>query len=270
VPHTLVVFHAHPDDEALLTGGTMARAAAAGHRVVVVFATDGGAGLAAAAYGPRGGMGPVRRAEARGAATALGAERVEFLDYADSGMAGEPSGLAGPFAAADPDEAAERLAAVLRDERADVVTSYDPAGGYGHPDHVQVHRVGARAATLAGTPVLLEATVDRTALRRVLRLVSRLPGLPAGFDPRLVDAAYTPRGELTHRVDVRAFTGPKRAAMAAHASQATADQGTRTLQLLLRLPVPVFDLVVGHEWFRQPGRVPARPLLDDVFAGLYG
>ena len=77
---------------------------------------------------------------------------------------------------------------MLREERADVLTAYDPAGGYGHPDHVQVHQVGARAAALAGTPVLLEATVDRTALRRALRLVSRLPGLPAGFDPRLVDA----------------------------------------------------------------------------------
>ncbi|HEY7102320.1 MAG TPA: PIG-L family deacetylase [Mycobacteriales bacterium] len=270
MPHTLVVFHAHPDDEALLTGGTMASAAAAGHRVVVVFATDGGAGLASSAYGSRGGMGPVRRIEAQSAARVLGAGRVEFLGYSDSGMAGEPSGLADPFSAADPDEAAERLAAVLRDERADVVTSYDPAGGYGHPDHVQVHRVGARAAALAGTPVLLEATVDRTALRRVLRLVSRLPGLPAGFDPRVVDRAYTPRGELTHRVDVRAFTGPKRAAMTAHASQATADQGTRTLQVLLRLPGPVFDLVVGHEWFRQPGRVPPRRPLGDVFAGLYG
>lgn len=269
MPHTLVVFHAHPDDEALLTGGTMARAAAAGHRVVVVFATDGGAGLASSAYGSRGRMGPVRRAEARAAARVLGAGRVEFLGYADSGMAGEPSGLAGRFSAADPDEAAERLAAVLRDERADVVTSYDRAGGYGHPDHVQVHRVGALAAALAGTPVLLEATVDRTALRRALRLVSRLPGLPAGFDPRLVDRAYTPRGELTHRVDVRKFAGPKRAAMAAHASQATADQGTRTLRVLLRLPVPLFDLVVGHEWFREPGRVPPRRPLDDVFAGLY-
>jgi LmbE family N-acetylglucosaminyl deacetylase len=133
-----------------------------------------------------------------------------------------------------------------------------------------VHRVGALAGALAGTPVLLEATVDRTALRRVLRLVSRLPGLPAGFDPRLVDGAYTPRDELTHRVDVRAFTGRKRAAMAAHASQATADEGTRTLQVLLRLPVPVFDLVARHEWFRQPDRVPPRRLLDDVFAGLYG
>ena len=135
---------------------------------------------------------------------------------------------------------------------------------------MQVHRVGARAAALAGTPLLLEATVDRTALRRALRLVTWLPGLPAGFDPRLVERAYTPRTELTHRVDVRAFTGPKRAAMAAHASQATADQGTRTLRVLLRLPAPVFGLVVGREWFHQPGRVRSRRLLDDVFAGLYG
>jgi LmbE family N-acetylglucosaminyl deacetylase len=267
VPHTLVVFHAHPDDEALLTAGTMARAAAAGHRVVAVFATDGGAGLAATGHGP---LGPVRRDEARAAAAVLGTHRVEFLGYDDSGMAGAPSGLGRPFAAADLAEAAERLAAVLREERADVVTSYDPAGGYGHPDHVQVHRVGARAAALAGTPLLLEATVDRTALRRALRLVSWLPGLPAGFDPRLVERAYTRRAELTYRVDVRAFTGPKRAAMAAHASQATADQGTRTLQILLRLPAPVFELVTGREWYRQPGRARPRRLLDDVFAGLYG
>jgi LmbE family N-acetylglucosaminyl deacetylase len=267
VPHTLVVFHAHPDDEALLTAGTMARAVAAGHRVVAVFATDGAAGLASSDYRS---LGAVRRAEARAAAAALGTHRVEFLGYADSGMAGEPSGLDRPFTAADPAEAAERLAAVLREERADVVTSYDPAGGYGHPDHVQVHRVGALAAALAGTPVLLEATVDRTALRRALRLVSWLPGLPAGFDPALVERAYTPRAELTHRVDVRAFAAAKRAAMAAHASQATADQGARTLQVLLRLPAPVFDLVAGREWFRQPGRERSRRLLDDVFAGLYG
>src|SRR5690349_16039045 len=130
----------------------MARAAAAGHRVVVVFATDGGAGLASSAYGSRGRMGPVRRAEARAAARVLGAGRVEFLGYADSGMAGEPSGLAGPFSAADRDEAAERLAAVLRDERADVVTSYDPLRGYGHPDPLQGHPVGPPAPRCCWRP----------------------------------------------------------------------------------------------------------------------
>ena len=266
--HTLVTCHAHPDDEALLTGGTMAAAAAAGHRVVLVLATDGAAGLAAGAYGGAAELAGRRREEARRAAAALGVARVVFLGWDDSGMAGAPSGLPRPFAAAPVEEPARQLAAVLREESADVLTGYDPAGGYGHPDHVQVHHVAARAAVLAGTPVLLEATVDRQLLRRALRLVGRLPGRPAGFDPAAVEHAYTARAELTHRVDVRRFTGAKRAAMAAHASQASADRGTRTLQVLLRLPRPVFDRVVGREWFRQPGRVPAHPLLDDVFAGL--
>lgn len=267
MPHTLVTFHAHPDDEALLTAGTMARAAAAGHRVVLVLATDGAAGLAAGEL--RADLGSRRRAEARASAAALGVARVEFLGYDDSGMAGAPSGLPRPFAAAGAD-AADRLAAILREERADVLTTYDPAGGYGHPDHVQVHHVGARAAALAGTPLLLEATVDRLLLHRALRLVGWLPGLPAGFSPAAVAGAYTARADLTHRVDVRAFAGRKRAAMAAHASQAGADSGVRTLQVLLRLPRPVFARVLGHEWFRQPGRAPGGPLLDDVFAGLPG
>ncbi|HEY6748458.1 MAG TPA: PIG-L family deacetylase [Mycobacteriales bacterium] len=268
MPHTLVTFHAHPDDEALLTAGTMAAAAAAGHRVVLVLATDGAAGLAATGFGRGGTLAGRRRAEAAAAAAALGVARVEFLGYDDSGMAGEPSGAARAFAVADPEEAARRLARILREERADVLTSYDPAGGYGHPDHVQVHRVGARAAALAGTPVLLEATVDRLLLRRALRLVQWLPGLPAGFDAGAVERAYTARADLTHRIDVRAFTGAKRAAMAAHASQASTDRGTRTLQVLLRLPGPVFDRVVGREWYRRPGVRPAGPLLGDVFAGL--
>jgi LmbE family N-acetylglucosaminyl deacetylase len=268
VPHTLVTFHAHPDDEALLTAGTMARAAAAGHRVVLVLATDGAAGLAGSDFGTGGTLARRRRAEASAAADALGVARVEFLGYDDSGMAGAPSGLDRPFAAADVEEAARKLAAILRAERADVLTSYDPAGGYGHPDHLRVHSVGARAAALGGTPVLLEATVDRLLLTRALRLVQWLPGLPAGFDAGSVAQAYTARAELTHRVDVRAFTAAKRAAMAAHASQASADQGTRTLQVLLRLPGPVFDRVVGREWYRQPGLRPGRPLRDDVFADL--
>lgn len=270
VPHTLVTFHAHPDDEVLLTAGTMAAAAAAGHRVVVVLATDGAAGLAATSFGTGDELARRRRQETRAAAAELGVARIEYLGYDDSGMAGRPSGLLRPFAAADAAEPAELLARILRAERADVLTSYDRAGGYGHPDHLQVHRVGARAAALAGTPVLLEATVDRQLLLRAARLVGRLPGLPPGFDVDSVSGAYTARSELTHRIDVRRFAARKRAAMAAHASQATADQGIRTLQLLLRLPPPVFSRLVGHEWFRQPGLPRGRRMLDDVFAGLGG
>ncbi len=85
--HTLVAFHAHPDDEALLTAGTMARAAAEGHRVVLVVATDGDLGLAASTYAGDGALGQRRLAELRASAARLGVARVEHLGYADSGWA---------------------------------------------------------------------------------------------------------------------------------------------------------------------------------------
>ena len=273
MPYTLVVFHAHPDDEALLTSGTMARASAEGHRVVLVVATAGGVGLVSSDFLGEGESLAARRlAELRRSATALGCARTEVLGYADSGLDGLAAGegAAQAFASADVDEAAERLAAVLREERADVLTSYDPAGGYGHPDHVQVHRVGLRAADLAGTPVVLEATVDRDLITRALRLVQKVYRFPAEFDPTSFDRAYTPRAQLTHKVDVRRFAVRKRTSMAAHASQATADGADRTLAAFLRLPMPVFRRAFGQEWYVERGRRPGAPLLDDIFATLRG
>jgi LmbE family N-acetylglucosaminyl deacetylase len=270
VTYTLVSFHAHPDDEALLVAGTLARAAAEGHRVVLVSATAGEAGLAASAYGSPDELSAHRRAELQRSAEALGAARVELLGYADSGLDGAavpPPGLEA-FARADVDTAAARLAAILRDEGAHVLTSYDATGGYGHPDHVQVHHVAARAAELAGTPVVLEATVDQDLLRRAVRLASRVYRFPPAFDRAAFEQAYAPRSVLTHKVDVRAFADRKRASMAAHASQATADTGDRTLAALLRLPQPVYKRVLGREWFIERGRRPGAPLLDDVFATL--
>ena len=96
--------------------------------------------------------------------------RVEFLGYRDSGMAGEASNAdPASFAAAPVDEAAERLAAILREEDAEVLTIYDENGNYGHPDHIQVHRVGARAGELAGTPRVYEATLNRDAMIELMQ-----------------------------------------------------------------------------------------------------
>lgn len=265
MPPVLVSFHAHPDDEALLTSGTLARAAAQGHRVVVVVATDGEAGLAASDLMGTGLAGR-RVAELEASARALGVARVVRLGYADSGLPHRPGEVPGAFADAPVDEAAERLAAVLAEESAAVLTTYDPAGGYGHADHVQVHRVGARAAELAGTTVVLEATVDRTALQRALRLVHRLPGVPPDFHPDRFAAAYAPRDRITHRVDVRPWIDAKRASMAAHVSQAGGGDSARTLAVLLRLPRPVFRAVLGHEWYVQPGLPRGPRPLTDVFA----
>lgn len=263
----MVSFHAHPDDEALLTGGTLARAAAQGHRVVLVTATAGEAGLASSSIRAAGPLAGRRVAELHRAGQALGSARIEVLGYPDSGMDGQAM-AGGGFAGADVEAAARRLAKLLAEERADVLTTYDAAGGYGHPDHRQVHRVGARAAQLASTPVLLEATIDRDVLLRAARLVHKLPGLPAEFDPARLAAAYAPRASITHRVDVRPFLAAKRAAMRAHASQATADDTRRALAIFLRLPRPVFGLLFGREWFTEAHRRPVRPPLDDIFATL--
>src|SRR5229473_1636075 len=141
----------------------MARAKAEGHRVVLVVATRGELGEHAPdALDPGESLTERRVAEQHAAATLLGVDRVEFLGYRDSGMAGESTNDdESAFARADVEEAAARLAKLLREESADVLTVYDDHGGYGHPDHVQVHRVGVRAGELAATPVVYEATVDR-------------------------------------------------------------------------------------------------------------
>jgi LmbE family N-acetylglucosaminyl deacetylase len=270
---TVVAFHAHPDDETLLTGGTLARIVAEGHRVVLVVATHGDAGLADHPHGHA--LALRRREELRTAASVLGCARVETLGYLDSGLHGDYRPAHDPeeseaqrFAEVPVDMAAARLAEILRQERADVLTSYDPHGGYGHPDHVQVHRVGALAAQMAGTPVLIQATIDRRSLwplLALLRLAGRLlPSLPLGA----ARTAFTAHSELTHMVDVRPYLKQKRAAMRAHASQAEGGRGLRTLAVLSRLPAPLFSAVAGREWYVEAGRTPAHPLSADIFASL--
>lgn len=270
---TVVAFHAHPDDEALLTAGTLARAAAEGHRVVTVFATDGALGLASSEYrNADRSLGSIRLEEARRAGVALGTARVEWLGYADSGHGAElypdPPGLV-RFVRAPVQEAAERLAAILRTERADVLLSYDRNGGYGHRDHVRVHEVGARAAEIARTPRVLEATIPRDTIVRAIGLAGRIYRFPPEFDPTSFERAYSPRAEITHRIGVRRYAAQKRAAMRAHASQATADGGAdRTLAAFLRIPRPAYDVVFGREWFRDPAREPGSPVARDIFEGL--
>ena len=160
---TLVCFHAHPDDEAISTGGLMAAASAKGHRVVLVCATRGEVGE------PQEGvldvgeeLGERRVVELRASADALGAEPPIFLDYEDSGMMGEPSNdNPSSFWQADHDEAVARLTAILRDVDATVLTIYDDHGGYGHPDHLRVHTVGLAAAEAVGIDHVFEATMNR-------------------------------------------------------------------------------------------------------------
>ncbi len=309
---TAVFFHAHPDDEAIITGGTMVLASRAGHRVVAVCATDGSRG---ARHGldedddlaeggnsdkddPDGGGAPdtgdldgdgdpdgdvdldggdlaaVREAELRTAAEILGIHRVEMLGYADSGMAGDAANDdPACFWQADVAEAAERLAAILREESADILTCYDHNGGYGHPDHIQVHRVGVKAAELAGVGVVYESTLDRQHFQAALRQVSQIAaeaGVDMGSDEEQAETASELESEsfgsdaadITHRIDVSDALDEKRRAMLAHGSQIPADS------FFVSLPDEAFALMSATEWFILRGADRRGPPADDIFAAL--
>jgi LmbE family N-acetylglucosaminyl deacetylase len=263
--YTLVSFHAHPDDEALFTGGTLAGLAAGGHRVVVVTATAGERGLAA---DPGPGLGALRLRELHAAVRELGVARLVTLGYGDSGSDPAVPAPPGSLCAAPLPQVVARLAEVLAEERADALTIYDPYGGYGHRDHVRVHEAGVAAARLVGTPLVLEATVARESLQRGVRLLNRVGVRPGGVRSEDLARAFRPRAEITHEVDVRPWVAAKRRALAAHASQAGGGPDVRTVALLSRLPGPLGRLVLGREWFVEHGRSPSRHPLDDVLASL--
>lgn len=246
---TIVLFHAHPDDEAIQTGGTAARAAAEGHRVVLVVATDGAHGEVPDDLAEGETLVDRRRVETAESATALGIERVAWLGYEDSGMTGwAQNANPGSFHQAPLDEAAERLAAILREEAADVLTTYDWHGGYGHPDHVKVHHVGHAAARLAGVPRVYEATMNRDEIARFMT-AAQAEGAPEDqvFDPNgpMDDGnpMGTPEAELTTRVDVSAFVAAKRASIRSHRSQIT------DTSFFSQMPDEQFATAFGTEWF---------------------
>ena len=253
---TIVFLHAHPDDEASQTSGTMARAVDEGHRVVLVVATNGDHGTVPEDLAEGETLVDRRHRELEASARAIGVHRVVWLGYADSGMSGwEQNGAAGAFVSADRDEAAAKVAAILDEEEADAVVGYDWHGGYGHPDHVTVHEVLHRAAGRARRrPRVLESSMNRDDARRRFTAAKAAGIEDADWDP---DAPMDdgnplglPEAELHWRVDVRDLIERKRAALAAHASQ-TSDVG-----MMLAMPEEAFAVFFGHEHYVEPGREP--------------
>ncbi|MBW3668430.1 MAG: PIG-L family deacetylase [Actinobacteria bacterium] len=250
---TLVCFHAHPDDEAIATGGTMAKAAADGHRVILVSATRGEHGEVADGFlDPGETLAQRREQELAEACKVLGVARHEFLGYVDSGMMDTPTNaVVDCFWQADIEEAAARLAELLEEERADVLTVYDANGGYGHPDHIQVHRVGIRAAELAATPKVYESTLDRDYFKSLWERAAEF-GIqtPEGMETADDFDMGVPGEMITTRVDVTEFLDQKRQAMAAHASQIA------ETSFFLAMPPPAFAAVWGLEAYVLRGAAP--------------
>jgi LmbE family N-acetylglucosaminyl deacetylase len=238
---TAVFFHAHPDDESLFTGGTIARAAAEGHRAVVVTATGGEEGHDySGELLPGESLTDRRAAELKEATRILGAE-CQQLGYLDSG-ADHESPAAGGFATLDPRQPAERLAGLLTDVGADILVTYDERGGYGHPDHIQTHRVGVEAAAEAGVAAVM-VTFDR---HRIQSLVDAAAGFGIEVDDRLrtfADALGVAPELITTTVDVSDYVEQKRRAMAAHLSQLPPSS------FIQSLPAAAFTMLFGTEWY---------------------
>ncbi len=256
--------HAHPDDECLITGGTMARLAAEGHRVVLVTATDGALGECPDGLLADGETLAERRGEeVRASAAALGVAEHRFLGYGDSGMVGtEGNAAPGAFCNVDVEEAASRLARWLDEEQADALVAYDDHGTYGHPDHVQVHHVGLRAAELAATPAVYQVTLDRDSMVRLVEQAAEL-GLTWDDDEdapteEMMATIGLPASEITTVVDVVAAAPAKLASMRCHQTQ------VGDLRFFLGMPVEVFTQLFGQEWYvrvRAPEATPADHLV---------
>ncbi|MET8951750.1 N-acetyl-1-D-myo-inositol-2-amino-2-deoxy-alpha-D-glucopyranoside deacetylase [Streptomyces sp. NPDC004393] len=259
----LLLVHAHPDDESINNGATMARYAAEGARVTLVTCTLGEEGevippeLAHLAPDRDDALGPYRAGELAAAMKELGVTDHRFLGgpgrYRDSGMMGAPQNRRpGAFWSADLDEAAGHLVAVVREVRPQVLVTYDPNGGYGHPDHIQAHRVAVRAAELAADPgfrpelgavwdipkVYWNRTPRSVATSAFARLGEALGSTPFARAALLDDVpGVVDDPMVTTEIDGTDFAAAKAAAMRAHATQIEVAQPWFALSNALAQPL---------------------------------
>jgi N-acetyl-1-D-myo-inositol-2-amino-2-deoxy-alpha-D-glucopyranoside deacetylase len=265
---TLLLVHAHPDDESILTGGVMLHAHRDGHRVVLVTATRGEEGdvhnMDGADARPR--LGAIRSDELRAACAILGVDRHEFLGYRDSGTTGATSNAhPNAFAAAPLCESAERVAVLLREERPEVVVTYTADGTYANPDHRMAHATTLAAReTLAGEgwvprKLYLNA-VPRSFVRDIVE-VARAAGIE--LPGELAQVQGIPDEEITAEVDVSDVLDRKLAACVAHLSQMHPGLA------LAAMAAELFEAAFGVERFvlAQGGAGQAVPERN-LFAGL--
>ncbi|HEY0932567.1 MAG TPA: N-acetyl-1-D-myo-inositol-2-amino-2-deoxy-alpha-D-glucopyranoside deacetylase [Trebonia sp.] len=224
---SLLLVHAHPDDESIGTGATMARYAAEGARVTLVTCTLGELGEIISPdlrHLFPDELGQHRVVELERACAALGVTDHRFLGgegrYRDSGMADLPdSDDPRCFWQANVEEAAAALVKVIEEVEPSVIVTYDANGFYGHPDHIQAHRVTRRAHELCGQAAKLYATAVP---RSVLTRAAELPA-DSWFARRTDFSSAVPDDQVTTEIDAPAYLEAKRAALRAHETQVTVD-----------------------------------------------
>ena len=250
---TLLLVHAHPDDEAISTGGAMMKAKAHGHRVVLVTAT-------------RGEVGEIRTEELRNACEILGVDRQEFLGYRDSGMVDTDDNKdPRSFHQARLEEAAAKLAVFIREERPAVVVTYAEDGVYGHPDHIKAHHVTNAALDVLekeGVPVrkLYYTAIPRSMMEAFAQQMPEEARQAMGGNMRI---AGTPDELVTTRVDVHDYVERKRDAFRAHVSQNDPNSWFATMQ------DQIYELAFGTEYYQLARGKPGSELPEpDLFAGI--
>jgi len=252
--HSLMVVHAHPDDEVFSTGGILAKYGEAGYRVVVVYCTRGEVGeihdpeLDADDAAHR--LGEIRETEVERALHILGVTDFRFLGYRDSGMADtEHNRDPDAFMNAPLEEATTRLLSVMRETRPQVVITYDESGGYGHPDHVMCNRVTVEAFKRAqGEPwapqKLYYSARAREAFKHEVEVLKEngltIPWLSDDFD---FDDYGTPASQLTAHIDISRYMGRKQKALAEHRTQIPGEF------YYLTIPQELLAQAAGTEYF---------------------
>jgi N-acetyl-1-D-myo-inositol-2-amino-2-deoxy-alpha-D-glucopyranoside deacetylase len=298
--HRLLLVHAHPDDETIGQGATMAKYVAEGRGVTLVTCTAGEMGeilvpeLEHLAADKTDGLGLHRKGELEAAMKELGVTDHRFLGgfgaYRDSGMKWHEDGHAvaaddvhaNAFWNADLTEAATHLVEVIREVRPQVLVTYDEFGGYGHPDHIQAHRVATYVAALAAVPSyrldlgepwdvakIYWGAMSESRMRAGLRAL-RDSGDTTTFEGMDPDGPLppfvTPDENLAARVDATAYRDQKMAALAAHETQISVDGP------FFALSNNEGSLAWGAEFYRiakgERGELDDQGLESDLFAGL--
>jgi LmbE family N-acetylglucosaminyl deacetylase len=268
-PLTLMAVHAHPDDEAIGTGGILARYAGEGVRTVLVTCTNGELGDAPGGLKP-GDPGheesivvPLRRRELEASCEVLGVSDLELLGYHDSGMQGWPQNDApGCFWSTPIDEPAGRLAELMRAYQPQVVVTYDENGFYGHPDHIQANRVTRAALAECGIPCKLYYTAVARSRLRSFRDALAQAGIEGPGEVGENSDFGTPDELITTTIDCSAVADRKYASLEAHASQSDNI-------FFLQMGVELFSTIMGSESFVRAIDTTDAPVPeDDLFAGL--
>jgi LmbE family N-acetylglucosaminyl deacetylase len=277
-PRSLLAVFAHPDDEAFGSGGSLARYARSGVAVTLVCATRGEVGeISDLALATPETLPAVRERELRAAARAMGFDDVRFLDYRDSGMAGTAdNNNPSAFVNIPAEQVIAQIVGIIRACKPQVVLTFDPSGGYGHPDHIAIHRHTVAAFHAAGDPArypeqgapwqpgrLLYTAIPRSAWREMRDQLAAQGVDTSSFDRLDATATGWPDDQIQFKLDVSSTVAAKWDALNAHQTQFGPDNFFR------KMPEATAQQLLSREHFAQAWPEPEPGAVsDDLFSGL--